>query len=40
LLGKSEEANLFKEPEIFARFKAINKFSSEEKKVFLSLTHC
>jgi transcriptional regulator with XRE-family HTH domain len=38
LLGENEEANLFKEPEILARFKAIKEFSSEEKeKVFFAL---
>jgi transcriptional regulator with XRE-family HTH domain len=38
LLGENEEANLFREPEILARFKEIGEFSSEEKeKVFFTL---
>lgn len=38
LLGENDEANIFKEPEILSRFKALKEFSSDEKeKVFFAL---
>ena len=38
LLGENDEANIFKEPEILNRFKALKEFSSDEKeKVFFTL---
>lgn len=38
LLGENEEANLFKEPEILERFKAIKAFSNDDKeKIYFTI---
>jgi transcriptional regulator with XRE-family HTH domain len=38
LLGENEEANIFKEPEILERFKAIKSFNKEDKeKIYFTL---
>ena len=38
LLGENEESNIFKDPEILDRFKAIKNFKDEDKeKIFFTL---
>jgi transcriptional regulator with XRE-family HTH domain len=38
LLGENEEANIFKEPEILERFKAIKAFNNDDKeKIYFTL---
>ena len=38
LLGENDEANIFKEPEILKRFKAIKEFTNDEReKIFFTI---